>query len=45
MNLVNKNKIKVEEHEIQAEVQKQLRMMPGQEKNGYGVFIKKTHLH
>ena len=26
------NKIKVEEHEIQAEVQKQLRMMPGQEK-------------
>jgi len=26
------NNIKVEEHEIQAEVQKQLRMMPGQEK-------------
>ena len=26
------NKIKVEEHEIQAEVQKQIRMMPGQEK-------------
>ena len=26
-----KNNIKVEEHEIQAEVQKQLRMMPGQE--------------
>ena len=26
------NKIKVEEHEIQAEVQKQLKMMPGQEK-------------
>ena len=26
------NKINVEEHEIQAEVQKQLRMMPGQEK-------------
>ena len=26
------NKVKVEEHEIQAEVQKQLRMMPGQEK-------------
>ena len=26
------NKIKVEEHEIQIEVQKQLRMMPGQEK-------------
>jgi len=26
------NKIKVEEHEIQSEVQKQLRMMPGQEK-------------
>tara|TARA_E500000331_G_scaffold354722_1_gene408444 strand:- start:844 stop:2295 length:1452 start_codon:yes stop_codon:yes gene_type:complete len=26
------NKIKVEEHEIQTEVQKQLRMMPGQEK-------------
>ena len=26
------NKIKVDEHEIQAEVQKQLRMMPGQEK-------------
>ena len=26
-----KNSIKVEEHEIQAEVQKQLRMMPGQE--------------
>ena len=27
-----KNKIKVEEQEVQAEVQKQLRMMPGQEK-------------
>jgi len=26
------NKIKVEEHEIQAEVQKQIKMMPGQEK-------------
>ena len=26
------NKIKVEEHEIQTEVQKQIRMMPGQEK-------------
>tara|TARA_B100000287_G_C20597200_1_gene766595 strand:- start:14 stop:1411 length:1398 start_codon:yes stop_codon:yes gene_type:complete len=26
------NKIKVEEHEIQSEIQKQLRMMPGQEK-------------
>ncbi len=26
------NKVKVEEHEIQAEIQKQLRMMPGQEK-------------
>ena len=26
------NNIKVEEHEIQAEVQKQIRMMPGQEK-------------
>ncbi len=26
------NKIKVEEHEIQSEVQKQIRMMPGQEK-------------
>ena len=26
------NKVKVEEHEIQAEIQKQLKMMPGQEK-------------
>ncbi len=32
MNLVNKIKINVSEQEIQAEVQKQLRMMPGQEK-------------
>ena len=30
--LGEQNNIKVEEHEIQAEVQKQLRMMPGQEK-------------
>ena len=32
MNLESKIKSNVEEHEIQAEVQKQLRMMPGQEK-------------
>ena len=32
MNLVNKIKFKLSEQEIQAEVQKQLRMMPGQEK-------------
>ena len=32
MNLVNKIKYKYTEQEIQAEVQKQLRMMPGQEK-------------
>ena len=32
MNSVNKIKLQVSEQEIQAEVQKQLRMMPGQEK-------------
>ncbi len=32
MNLVKQNKIKVEENEIQGEIQKQLRTMPGQEK-------------
>ena len=32
MNLVKKINIKVTEQELQAEVQKQIRMMPGQEK-------------
>ena len=32
MNLVNKIKLKLTEQEVQTEVQKQLRMMPGQEK-------------
>jgi trigger factor len=32
MNLVNKIKLKLNEQELQAEIQKQLRMMPGQEK-------------
>ncbi|MDA9643251.1 hypothetical protein N9T20_00215 [bacterium] len=36
------NKIQVTEQEIQAEVQKQLRMMPGQEKNGNGFLPKKS---
>ena len=36
------NKIKVTEQELQAEVQKQIRMMPGQEKNGYGFLSKKS---
>ena len=39
-----KNQIKVTEQEVQAEVQKQLRMMPGQEK-WLWIFIKKIHLH
>ena len=38
------NKIKVTEQEVQAEVQKQLRMMPGQEKMVWN-FIKKIHKH
>ena len=32
MNLVNKIKLKLKNMKVQAEVQKQLRMMPGQEK-------------
>ena len=32
MNLENKIKLNVHEQEMQAEIQKQLRMMPGQEK-------------
>ena len=34
------NKIKVEEHEIQAEIQKQFRMMPGQEKMVREFYVK-----
>ena len=37
------NKIKVTEQELQAEVQKQIRMMPGQEKMVMDFYQKKTH--
>ena len=36
------NKVDVSEQEIQAEVQKQLRMMPGPRKNGNGFLSKKS---
>ena len=45
MNLVNKIMINVTEQEVQGEVQKQLRMMPGQEKMVMEFYTKKIHLH
>ena len=44
MNLVNKIKYNVHENEIQAEIQKQLKMMPGQEKM-IMEYYQKIHLH
>ena len=41
MSLENKIKLKVTEQELQTEIQKQLRMMPGQEKDGNGFLSKK----
>ena len=45
MNLVSKNKIKVEEYEIKEEIQKQLKMMPGQEKMVMEYYQKKSKCH
>ena len=36
------NQIKVTEQELQSEVQKQIRMMPGSRENGHGFLSKKS---
>ena len=40
MHMVKKNKLQINETDVQSEIQKQIKGMPGQEKNGNGVLQK-----